>query len=837
MAGVGYTPTFDETVEFRRAIIAEINAARTRPALYAYKLLARARRFKGKLYYHDKKAKPVKTIEGVVPVKQVAKILRRMDPLPPVCRMPAGLCKAAMDHVRDIGPAGLYAHKGTDGSTTPDRIRRYGTLDGGAENLSFGAHTAEHVVCGMLIDDGIPDRRYRHSLLEDDFDCIGIAHGPHKKAGKCCVIVFARNYLPGLGKGFLKRRKPKPMRGFVEGICELRILREWKEANKGMAFGAAALNYLEFKYDKDKTVLLKDCTLRCPSVDSIAKGIGFDLTINSSGKVLTFVEDPSMLSSLVIKLSIVDAVMCRANQPPIVAKINLPRSMGKLIGQTHAEMKLLEQNKDLMSASNGAVARAAMLHSEAIASVAAHRALTNEAETRDAEARAALAALEKSAAAAQKAAKDELTELTLKLGAAATGDLEPIMARQRALAAELAEAEAEAGAATEAAVAAAKKESEERDAALIAAHESALSALRAELSTAVSGMKAETEVEAGLRAEKAALQQAIAEAKVASEEARAAHSRQLAEASIAGAQGASTGAALSADAKRAAAAALEALRVEFTAEREASVAAAKAELDALRAASAAELAAAVAAAASSGNGKTVVQYSGGADAAQMAALQAQIGGLHSEFAEALAAASAATAAAVEAAVANNKNPLTRAPPPMVPTQMLYNDGTVETFNVLHSPAAPIFAPRYPFSPRLSVDPDALLREQQRVHGAQIGMVEQLLSATEDSGRRPLPSSSRNRVKPRRLPQWARASKQSSSDPSAAHAEVNRVARYSEGLLGSDFHRGLDGLSGRLATLKSRADGGGRRAAAARPAPPRRGLASAAEKLSGRRQYF
>ena len=1078
-----FEPTFDENVQFRLSILAEINACRTRPALYAYKLLARAKRFKGKNYYHSKTAKPVATHEGVRPVKEAARKLRRMDPLAPICRMPAGLCKAAMDHVRDIGETGKFDHNGSDGSKCPDRIKRYGTLAGGGENLSFGQHSAEHIVCGMLIDDGIPDRRYRMTLLDDSFDCLGIAHGPHKKAERMCCIIFARDYLPGLTKGFLRLRKHAPAKGFTNTLCELRVEHTWHEENPGL-FGDAAIDHLELKYDKHNPPLfLSDCELRVPSLDPVAKGQGFDLTVKETGKTMTFVEDPTMLASLVVKLSVTDAVMARVDTPPVIAKITLPRSMGKLMGQTHGEMKLLEANKDLTLEAEEAAAQAAMLHSEAELSVAAHKALTAAADARDRATVAKLSEIETMAKQAQCEAEAELAELRLKVSASDSGNLDEIFKMQRKLTAELHSATDE----REAAVEAAKKGCAERAATLEAkiaseetAHAAALAALKTQLGAAAAGAAAETAVELELKAANAKLVEA---ADVAKAELRACEQRlAAAEANVGGgdpvemarlqeeleaakqkaiaaeqemitalnasgdaaamtfakqlaatkqmvADAEAATAAARAEAMTANAAKIEALRQaemeklaalqqggvasaqelkdqlekskKLIAKAEAAAALAEAEKIALLnasgderleavahqlsraqsmthraqeeladakalaaeaeadwkalstksdgelAASVAAIARADAALAQAEAEKLAAQRAGSnansakaladqlaaskeaaalAAAAALADLRAEFAtelaeahaatgfdaDLHarftSELAEARAAGAASAAAAARLAASANdsdqmkalqaqiaglhdefaeamKGKKERAPlpilPALVPTQLQYRS-SADSYNVLHSPAAPIFAPQYPFAPNLSVDPDVLLREQQRVHGTQIGMVERLLEETAENELQRQQQqqqqhwrsnlSSRNQQQPqwqvdnpvhrgrfsseldyeysprgtpsprieyaqlhaavpRSTSQYSghasgRASKR--GDTASAHAQVNRVANFSEGLLGSAFHRSLEGLQSTLVEAKRRVDGN---------VPRRGGLGSAAQKISSRRQFF
>ena len=50
--------------------------------------------------------------------------------------MPDEICRAAQDHADDIGPKGVVAHQGTDGSKFSDRIKRY-TVSAVQVNISL----------------------------------------------------------------------------------------------------------------------------------------------------------------------------------------------------------------------------------------------------------------------------------------------------------------------------------------------------------------------------------------------------------------------------------------------------------------------------------------------------------------------------------------------------------------------------------------------------------------------------------------------------------------------------------------------------------------------------
>ena len=109
--------------------------------------------------------------------------------------MSRGLCQAAKDHVNDKGPKGGVSHTGSDGSRFSQRANRYGNGGSpGAENISYGRHTAEEMVISWLIDKNTPSRGHRKNLLNPRYRYIGVGCGYHKKWKIFCVMDVAVNY-------------------------------------------------------------------------------------------------------------------------------------------------------------------------------------------------------------------------------------------------------------------------------------------------------------------------------------------------------------------------------------------------------------------------------------------------------------------------------------------------------------------------------------------------------------------------------------------------------------------------------------------------------------------
>lgn len=193
--------SFDQYYE---GIIDEMNLARTNPQAYARKVAKILPEFNGKhrVQYDENGTKCVLlTNEGPRCVRECIAFMERQSPVPPLSYdMPKGMCRAAMDHVKDQGARGTTGHDGGDGSTPFDRMGRYGQwLVTAGENLHYGRthgdKTAEDIVMGLIVDDGVPDRGHRDNILNPKFKVVGVAMGKHNSAYGCmCAIEYAGGY-------------------------------------------------------------------------------------------------------------------------------------------------------------------------------------------------------------------------------------------------------------------------------------------------------------------------------------------------------------------------------------------------------------------------------------------------------------------------------------------------------------------------------------------------------------------------------------------------------------------------------------------------------------------
>ncbi len=176
-----------------KAIVREINAARTNPTGYASFLEEWKRYYDGRLLKIPGE-RIIMTEEGATAVKEAATSFRSMNPAPRLIAS-KGMSLGARDHVRDQGASGSLQHKGSDGSQPWDRVNRYGAWERCiAENIAYGGDKARNIVISLIVDDGVPSRGHRKNIFNPDFRVIGVAWGHHPTYRTICVITFAGGY-------------------------------------------------------------------------------------------------------------------------------------------------------------------------------------------------------------------------------------------------------------------------------------------------------------------------------------------------------------------------------------------------------------------------------------------------------------------------------------------------------------------------------------------------------------------------------------------------------------------------------------------------------------------
>lgn len=179
--------------DLSRAVLDELNVARTRPHDYARTLRAYRARFDGYLCRDPDGYGPGRmTHEGTAAVDEAIAWMDRQRPLPPLSDR-SGLARAAADHAADQGDTGGFGHRGSDGATLGVRLTRAGVVATmSAEVVSYGEDTAEGVVRQLIVDDGLRSRSHRADVLDPRLTTAGVGCGPHRTWGAMCVVDLAR---------------------------------------------------------------------------------------------------------------------------------------------------------------------------------------------------------------------------------------------------------------------------------------------------------------------------------------------------------------------------------------------------------------------------------------------------------------------------------------------------------------------------------------------------------------------------------------------------------------------------------------------------------------------
>jgi uncharacterized protein YkwD len=187
------TSEADTLSSSEKAVLSEINIARTSPKQYASFLEQFRKHYDGKLLKLPGE-RPVLTKEGPGAAVEAIRFLRSQKPVPPLS-LSKGMSLGTRDHIRDLGTSGASQHVGSEGSQPWDRVNRYGTWQKIiGENISLGYNEARHIVTTLMIDDGVPDRGHRKNIFNPDFRVVGVACGGHPIYRTICVITFAGGY-------------------------------------------------------------------------------------------------------------------------------------------------------------------------------------------------------------------------------------------------------------------------------------------------------------------------------------------------------------------------------------------------------------------------------------------------------------------------------------------------------------------------------------------------------------------------------------------------------------------------------------------------------------------
>lgn len=176
---------------FEGRVMDELDYFREDPDDYANVLREYRGRFDGKLMVAEEgDDADIMTTEGVAAVDEAIRALRGQGPLSSLT-WSEPLARAAADHVAEQSRSGAVGHySGARGPS--ERMRARGGGPYVSEVITYGHRTPEGVIYQLLVDDGVPGRGHRATLLRKDLRYAGVACGSHRVWRTMCVIMMSQ---------------------------------------------------------------------------------------------------------------------------------------------------------------------------------------------------------------------------------------------------------------------------------------------------------------------------------------------------------------------------------------------------------------------------------------------------------------------------------------------------------------------------------------------------------------------------------------------------------------------------------------------------------------------
>lgn len=171
-------------------VLAELNRLRTDPAGYAAGLQAYRRLFgtpDSRTYTLPGETLARLSIDGAPAVDEAIAALNRQAPVAPLAPGPV-LETAARMLADDQAITGATGHRTARGLSPGDRVKAQGGDIYVVEAVSYGFDSAEAIVRQLVVDDGVPGRGHRRTILSPELRFAGIWCGPHARYGAMCVI-------------------------------------------------------------------------------------------------------------------------------------------------------------------------------------------------------------------------------------------------------------------------------------------------------------------------------------------------------------------------------------------------------------------------------------------------------------------------------------------------------------------------------------------------------------------------------------------------------------------------------------------------------------------------
>lgn len=186
--GSASAPTSNE-----KALLAEVNLARTNPTKYANtRLTALLKTFKSDGYTQVIEKRSIMQYNGKAEVQSAIAAMKKMKPRKAL-KWHSGLWKAAKSHCKDLGPKGMFSHSSSNGEACATRIKRIAGKSYSGECISSGFGEARNVVTQLIVDYGyMGTKPHRDIIMSTNYTLMGGAIGQHSIYKYMSTLDFAK---------------------------------------------------------------------------------------------------------------------------------------------------------------------------------------------------------------------------------------------------------------------------------------------------------------------------------------------------------------------------------------------------------------------------------------------------------------------------------------------------------------------------------------------------------------------------------------------------------------------------------------------------------------------
>ena len=167
-----------------------INRVRTNPEEFVHTYGNALGHYNGKIF-RDR----VKTREGDHALRDLLNDLRQRSALEKKLKWSFGLHMIADQQARRLAQFDLVTTEDHEcHQTLPQRVKDFAIVKGRiSEVTEFGGESGEEITEWLLIDDGLTSRKRRRTLLDPEFQYIGIGSYMHETHGVVTVIILAED--------------------------------------------------------------------------------------------------------------------------------------------------------------------------------------------------------------------------------------------------------------------------------------------------------------------------------------------------------------------------------------------------------------------------------------------------------------------------------------------------------------------------------------------------------------------------------------------------------------------------------------------------------------------